>query len=354
MKLITVVLVFWSLLYTLCAQEDTSRVLSPVSDTIPVLNIFEDAEPLSVTLKYDITSFIRHKSKSEYIDAEMTVSSKAFVHTKDVRLKSRGNFRKNLCFFPPIYLNFKSDPIEGSELKGIRKIKLVTHCQTSSANTNYILREYLAYKLYNVLSDYSFRVQLLDMNYVDTGKKGRHYQKYGFLIEPLELVCSRNEAVEIDSRHANASNIIRDQSDIVAMFHYMVGNTDWRFKGGHNMKCVKSLNDISSKVTPVPYDFDFSGMVGAHYAFPQEWTSIESIKERQYLGYCTSDSSYNKVIDLFLSQKEEMLSVVRNFDYLSEKERQSLINYLEGFFIELENPKRFIERIKYECRDDDF
>lgn len=354
MKLFSVFVVFLSLLCPLRAQEDSGSVLSPVSDTIPIFKIFEEHEPISITLKYDISSFIRHKHKSEYFDAQMTIQSNEFVKTKDVRVKSRGNFRKNQCFFPPIFLNFKTDPIETTELEGIRKVKLVTHCSTSTSNSYYILREYLAYKMYNVLTDYSFRVQLVDMNYIDTGRKGRHYQKYGFLLEPIELVCSRNESVEINSELANASNIIRDQSDVVAMFHYMIGNTDWRFNGGHNMKCVKSLNDISPKVTPVPYDFDFSGMVGAYYAFPQEWANIDKITEREYLGYCASDSSYHQVIDLFLAHKDEMISVVRSFSYLPEKERESTINFLEGFFIELEYPERFIDKIKYECRGDEF
>lgn len=354
MKLYLLLSAFFLLPLVLVAQEADSALFSPVADTLSLQRVFEDVEPLLVTMKYDISSFVRRKNKSEYLDAELTVVSESFEKTKDIRLKARGNFRKNHCFFPPIYLNFKSDPIEGSELEGIKKIKLITHCQVSSANTNYILREYLAYKMFNVLTDYSFRVRLLDVNYIDTGKKGRHYQKYAVVIEPIELVASRNASIEIDGHFASHANIIADRADVVAMFQYMIANTDFRFKGGHNMKYLKTITDINQQMTPVPYDFDFAGMVGAFYAAPQEWADVESIDDRVYLGYCRPEEAFREVVGLFLDHKEELLSVVREFEYLSERERNATLRYLDGFFYEIESVNRFVFRLEAECRDDSF
>lgn len=325
-----------------------------ISDTIPVVPIFSSEEPLDFVLEYDITSFIRQKRKSEYIDAKLIISNKQFTKEKDIRLKARGNFRKGQCFFPPIALNFKTDPIEHTTLEGIKKIKLVTHCNSSNAYSNYILKEFLIYKLYNELTDYSFRVKLLNITYIDTGKKKRHYQKYGFMIEPLDVLTKRTESVEIDPKIIRGKDVIAENADVVALFHYMIGNLDWRFSGGHNTKYVKSLNEFSTQVIPIPYDFDFSGFVDTPYSFPQEWANVESTKDREYLGYCRADSNYFKAIDLFQEKKESLFSIIDDFEYLSKKERQYLRVYLESFYLELNRPKNYISKISYQCRGLDF
>ncbi len=328
--------------------------LSEVSDTVPNIDIFRNDELLHLSLKYDITSFIKNKQKGEYLDAELTVSYKDIPPViKNIRLKARGNFRRGQCPFPPIYLNFKTDPIKNSELKGSKKIKIVTHCSQSKSYDIYLLREYLAYKLYNQLTDNSFRVKLLDITYIDTGKKQKNYHNYGFIIEPLELVAKRNESVEIEPVIVRGENIIEENADQVAVFEYMIGNTDWRFKGGHNMKYLKSLNQLTDKVIAVPYDFDFSGFVNTNYSFPQEWTSLKDVRTREYLGYCrNSNDDYRKTINLYLTKKDEILETIQSFKYLNEKEKKSLIKYLEDFYNELSRPEKFISLLKTQCRTD--
>lgn len=327
--------------------------IDAVSDTLPNLDLFVDETPMDLTLKYDITAFIRNKMKGEYLDAELLIHYKNYTDTKNIRLKARGNNRREQCFFPPIFLNFKTDPMVNSELEGFNKIKLVTHCSTSKSHTDYLLKEYLVYKLYNVLTDNSFRVKLLDIKYIDTGKKERNYDKYGILIEPIELLVTRKESTEINGEIIRENNVIEEDADIVALFQYMIGNTDWRIKGGHNTKYMKSLTKLTQKVTPIPYDFDFAGFVGTHYSHPQSWASIKNVKEREYLGYCrNSDEAYLKTINLFLDKKGQMIKTIESFAYLSEGEREGLIRYVESFYDLLNNPNRFISTLKSECRTD--
>lgn len=362
----TIILFFISILlsFNLLAQSnklnpaDTisySSDIDAVSDTIPNLNLFEVETPIDLILKYDITSFIKNKVKGEYLDAELLIHYKDYSVTKNIRLKARGKNRRDQCFFPPIYLNFKTDPIKNSELKGIKKIKLITHCSSSKSYTNYILKEYLVYKLYNILSDNSFRVKLLNMKYIDTGKKGRNYERFGILIEPLDLLTKRTGSIEIESKLVRSKDVFEEEADLGAMFQYMIGNTDWRIKGGHNIKFIKSLTKVSPKVTPVPYDFDYAGFVGAHYSCPQEWTSIESVEEREYMGYCRStDEEYLKTINKFIDKKDEILETINSFNYLDEQERKSLVKYIESFYSNMEKPRRFLSVLKNECRNDDF
>ena len=328
--------------------------LSEVTETVPDIDFFGNDEPLKITLKYDITSFIKEKHKGEYLDAELTVNYKDIPPVvKNIRLKARGNFRRGQCIFPPIYMNFKTDPIKNAELEDIRKIKIVTHCSHSKNSTSYLLKEYLAYKLYNSLSDISFRVRLLDITYIDTGKKQKNYREFGFIIEPIELVAKRNESVIIDPAFVRGNNIIEESADVVALFEYMIGNTDWRFKTGHNMKYIKSLKEVTTKVTAVPYDFDFSGFVDAYYSFPQEWTSLKDVRSREYLGYCRErNNDYLYAINLFLNKKEEIMGTIQMFEYLDDKEKKVLEKYIDGFYTDLNRPERFISQLKAQCRTD--
>ncbi len=329
-----------------------SFYFEPVSDTIPDLNIFESDTPLNITLKYDITSFIRNKDKEEYQEAVLHIHYSDDVEiTKNIKLKARGNYRKDNCIFPPIHLNFKPDPIENSDLT--EKIKLVTHCNNAKSYEKFILKEYLAYKLYNVLTDYSFRVRLLNIKYIDTGKKDRNYETVGFLIEPLEILAERHDAITEDPNMIRKVHVIEEYADLVALYQYMIANTDWRIKGGHNLKFLKPLNSNTSKAIPVPYDFDFSGFVGTSYSFPQEWTSIQSVGEREYLGYCRiTDEAYFQNIELFNEKSEEMFTTINSCSLLSEKERERTIKFLQEFYDRVTKPERFVRTLKAQCRDE--
>ncbi|NOR76468.1 MAG: hypothetical protein GQ525_15090 [Draconibacterium sp.] len=325
---------------------------SAISDTIHNYNVFANDIPLDITLRYDITSFIRNKNKGEYIDAVMEIHyGNNQVQTKNIRLKARGNFRRGHCMFPPIRLNFKTDPIENKVLKGANKIKLVTHCSTTKEYEKYILKEYLAYKLYNVLTDKSFKVKLLNITYIDTGKKKKNYQQYGFLIEPVELLATRNTSIEVEPTIIRKENVLEVDADRVALFQYMIANTDWRIKAGHNTKFLKSLTEVTNQVVSVPYDFDFSGFVETRYSYPQSWTSIKEITDREYLGYCRdNDQAYLDNIKRFEEKKDEILKTIEEFSYLDERERKYLKNYIGRFFTEIKRPENFLVTLKSECR----
>ncbi len=333
-----------------------NQVLGEVSDTLQTFDFFDIEEPLKITLKYDITSFIKNKHKAEYIDAELHVFYPGIDPVvKNIRIQARGNFRKGQCYFPPLSLNFKTDPIERSELAGMKKLKVVTHCTSGKNNDNIVLREYLVYKLYNILTEKSFRVKLLDINYIDTGKKKHEFQETGFIIEPVELVAKRNNCTLIDPLVVKGENLVEEDADRAALFQYMISNTDWRIKSGHNTKFIKSLTDLTPKVIPVPYDFDFSAVVDASYAFPQEWSNAKSLFERDYLGYCReTDAEYIKIIDLFLEKEDLIMNYISDFKYLSEKDKKEVSDFIATFYHEIKNQKRIVLNIKNQCRELDF
>lgn len=364
MKIILVFCLFLVANFYLAAQspgitQDTTlagQALGEVSDTVQVADLFESDDVLKATLKYDITSFIKNKTKGEYLDAELQIFyDENNPVTKNIRIKARGNFRRGHCTFPPLFLNFKTDKPDNPMYSNVKKVKIVTHCSASKVSEANVLREFLSYKLYNVITNRSFRVRLLDITYTDTGKKQKNYRAFGFAIEPAEIVVKRNNAVLVESPAIMGGNLVQEDADRAAMFQYMISNTDWRIKSGHNTKFMKSMTDITDKVITLPYDFDFSGLVGASYTFPQEWSHTESIYERDYLGYCRdNDGDYQKIIDLYLSKEKEVMQTIAGFNYLSEKDKKEVEKFTAGFFNEIKDSKDFIRKLRNDCHNFDF
>ena len=59
-------------------------------------------------------------------------------------------------------------------------------CQGGKSGDRLVLREYLVYRLYNILTDKSYQVQLIQATFEDSLKADKTFQTYGFLIEPTK------------------------------------------------------------------------------------------------------------------------------------------------------------------------
>ena len=326
--------------------------LQAVTDTLNQdFGLFTRDEILHLALRFDLKEYTRKKPKEEYMNAILTyyINAKDSIN-RNVRLRSRGVFRNGYCSFPPVLLNFKKADFEKPDIKKIGKIKLVTHCQ--SGNEEYVFKEYLIYKLFNVLTDTSFRVRLAEIDYISTSGKQKVIRSYGFFIEPLDLLAERIGAAPVETPALRQDNIIPRMMDRVAIFNYMIGNTDWSVTGQHNCKVLSGL----SFGTPglgiiVPYDFDYAGLINTHYAAPAEGLSIENVTQRYYQGLCREEEVYANALKEFAGKKEEFYKVIREFSLLSEKDRQRMTDYLEGFFSNLEDEGTLPGIFENQCRE---
>jgi len=95
------------------------------------------------------------------------------------------------CPFPPIRLNPQKGEPRGTVFDGQDKLKLVTHCHDWDSFEQNVLEEYLVYRIYNQLTDVSFRVQLVEITYLDTGGENDPLTRMGFLIENEDAMASR-------------------------------------------------------------------------------------------------------------------------------------------------------------------
>lgn len=352
MKKLILIQTALALFFALPVFSQSDTITSPL-EVVDTLNqdfgLFTKDEILHLTLRFDMTQYTREKPKNEYMDAILTYHiNKTDSINKDIRLKSRGEMRNGYCSFPPIRLNFKNAGFQKADLSKIEKIKLVTHCQYG--NEDYLFKEYLIYKLYNVLTDTSFRARLVRMEYINTHKKSKPVNTYAFFIEPVEMLAERINAIEVKSLNLTQKDIIPYMMTRMAIFNYMIGNTDWSVPNQHNCKVLSSLNFSSPALgIIVPYDFDYSGLVDADYAIPFEPLGLSSVRERRYVGICRTEDVFIIAMKEFAGKKEAFYKVINDFQMLDQKEKLKMIKYIDSFYDDFDERNSIVKYILNDC-----
>lgn len=305
------------------------------------LSLFDSDELLEVTLRFDLTGYLKKPTKGESFDAVMTIHfSETDSLNKKITIKYRGTSRYERCKFPPIQINFKKPVYINSDSVKIKKLKLVNHCEQGTMYDEYVLREYLVYKLFNVLTDTSFRVRLLKVNYIDTKKSRKPITQYGFFIEPIELLAERTNSFVVKTTSLTQKNIVPHVIDRLAIFNYMVSNWDWSIPGQHNVAIIKQIkNDVTGLGIAIPFDFDLTGVVNADYAIPPPGMEITTNRERLFSGICRSKEVFQEDLKKFLNKKEQLYSVINEYPYLNKSSKRDITFFLGQFFDQLEKQK---------------
>jgi hypothetical protein len=286
-----------------------------------------------------------HPAEISYTDTEGNKTS------LPIKISVRGNFRKdrNNCDFPPVSLNFSNSTVINTIFDGQNKVKVVTHCRSKlDLYEQNILKEYLAYKLYNLFAEESYYVRLVHMTYADAEGKLDTLKKVAILLEPTKQMADRNDCKELEISNIHQTRTSKHKTTVMAIFQYMIGNTDWSVWVQHNIKLLKEEN--SDLPIVVPYDFDWSGLVDAPYAVPNEVLPIETVRTRLYRGFCQPDAELQPALDEFRQRKEEIYQTCNSVPFLSEKELKKILKYMDDFFKIIENPKKVKSEFHQKCR----
>jgi hypothetical protein len=332
------------LIYSMTFQNapDSPGVIQP---------LFFSEEPVELTLISDFRTLMRQKSQEEpqYQPAELVYKTSAGKEERiSLKIRPRGFSRRkyDICSFPPILLNFKKKLVTGTIFEGQDKLKLVTYCKNLDINEGFVLKEFLVYKLYNILTDFSYRVRLVHITYQDINDKQKPITRYGFFIESDKNLAARLNAVPYKDKLNNHDRCDHTSLDRFTIFQYMIGNTDWWILNFHN---VMILQIPSMLPVPVPYDFDFSGALNTPYATPDEKLPIKTVRDRMFRGYCRPAGTYEKIIPVFQDRKDAIYAMYRNFEYLEEREIEATLKYYDSFYEILEDPKKIIRTFYDNC-----
>lgn len=313
-------------------------------------DFFDNDSVLQLTLKFDIKKFMNKKLDEEYLPATLSYfKSDTIEIKKQVRIKSRGIVRKKICYFPPYFINIKNTGLQNNLFSDLNKVKVVSHCKSTEVYTNYLLKEYLAYKIFNIITDYSFKVRLLNIKYIDEGRKNKTFTYKAFMIEPEQLLAERLGLYSLDIDRFNYSQTDSVLTATMSLFQYMIGNVDFSINGRHNIKMLITKDFKNQKLIPIPYDFDYSGLVNAHYAIPDEKLNIVNVTERFYRGLCRSDYLYDLVLDIYREKKDEIYVFIESFEYIDQKTRKDVLIYLDEFYDEIDKPEFKTKKIRATC-----
>ena len=320
--------------------------------------LFESHAVLELTLQAPLSDVIMERSQesSEYPGVLSYVDANGERIALDVEVKTRGKKRldRNVCEFPPLRLDFQQNSVANSLFANQDKLKLVTHCQGRQAYEQYVLLEYLAYRSYNLLTDFSFRVRPAQITYVDTKEPEDSLTKYAFLIENEDRLAARLgwEVLQLPQLHPDYMEEV--ELGLLEVFQFMIGNTDWDAFAAEPDKeeCCHNTVPIGSMavVYSIPYDFDYAGIIKTPYAVPSERLPIRSVRERLYRGVCRPDEELARTLAVFNQQKAAIYALYQNEPLLEESYREDAIEYLDDFYEIIDDPGKVRRDIVSKCR----
>ena len=340
------------------ARED-----NPVGDS-GLAPLFADHAPLAVTIEAPLKTLMDERPDKDYLQGTFSYTrDDGTEQTFDLKLRSRGNFRRqeDICNFPPVRLNFRKKQVDDTVFDGQDKLKLVTHCQRNRPSyEQYVLREYLAYRILQLMTDKSFGVRLMHINWIDTDGFNKPRVKYGFVLENDDAVAERNGMETMKIGNVTHAALDRRQENLVNVFQYLIGNTDYSLIKGpeydhccHNSMLLSGTD--SPPITPLPYDFDFAGLVNAPYAATNPSFKLRTVRERLYRGQCSNNQLLPDTFRHFLDKKDAIYAIVDELEMFSPNSRTTVIRFLDEFYADITRQQtidfKFIGRCNEESAD---
>lgn len=319
------------------AQEDELRA----RDTL-----YTVTTPLRVTLEADWRAVFRNRDPdvNDAHPGRLLVANGAKVDTMAVSFRTRGNFRLKECSIPPVMILFDQGGRPGTHFAGQRRLKLVTHCRDGERYEQNNLVEYVIYRMYNLLTAESFGARRIEATWRDTGRNTESV-KPAFIIEEERHLGERLDGV-LDGAPIAFEESVPLATTRLALFQLLLGNTDWSQPGQHN---IVMLNREGTFI-PMPYDFDWSGLVNAPYAKPDPSLGLRTVRDRQYRGPCVPQAVFQEALGQILAQREPMLALVAELEGLTENRRQDVTNYLGQFFRDVPDFEQLNRRYLGRCR----
>jgi hypothetical protein len=311
--------------------------------------LFENDEVLEITLEGPLSTAIKDTLDRDEYPFVLAVDSAAM----DVGVRVRGVSRVQVCNFPPLRLSFASSDMPHTVFSDQEKLKLVTHCRKGADFEQNVLEEYAAYRIFNVLSDVSYRTRLVRIRYVDTSAPGNvDMVRYAFFIESSSALAERLDGTLVNTRQVTKNFLDEQQASLTYIFHYLIGNTDWSLVRAIDSEiCCHNglLVGIDDRQFYVPYDFDRAGLVNARYAKPHPDLRLRRVTQRRYRGYCGSIEALKGALQTIVRQHDDIIRVIEELPRLSEKDFESPARYLEGFFESAADEDKLLRKFERRC-----
>lgn len=330
-----------------CDKNSSSSI--PDKDKTTLFQSISSETAIPIHIKADLSAILLRKPTSEKYSASISYKDKSgSSRVWKAALTPRGNMRNKHCLFPPLKLDvIKADLETAGFHPKFDDLKMVIPCKDEPIYHDLVLKEYLAYKLYNEITDLSFRVQLIDLTLEDSKEQLASIKGKAFIIEKDDELAQRLNGRILKPSNANRDALDEKIFDQMCLFQFMIGNTDWYIYNKHNIKLLAAEN--FSFPVPIPYDFDYAGMVDADYATPHDKIPVKDVKERFYLGPCREQEVYQASFDLFQSEKGNILKACNNFAKLCPTSHDYVEGYIKEFYAILDSPEKRKTLVEAHC-----
>ena len=347
-------LIFLAVLVATSCQQLQAQKKMPLSftETIPKQyskdGLYGSEKILEITLTGNLRKLFNDRTdNAKYHPLTLSYINKDSINTTlNIKVKTRGHFRRSKinCATPPLWINFRSDnATQNSIFVNQDKLKLVTACRRDK----YVIREYLVYRLYNLISPKSFKARLVRVVYNDNIKGKKSKPQYGIFLENEKQMAKRNNAQLIKQNGIKPEKTDREMFLKMAVFQYLIANTDWSVQYQHNIKLLKT--NLPHLIT-VPYDFDHAGIVSTPYAKPAEALKLTSVRERRYRGYCIQNiREFDTIIDLFNKLKDPIYNEYSGCNLLEKEYIKFITKFLDKFYETINNRPKMSKEFKYPC-----
>ena len=313
---------------------------------------FNSEETVVATLTTDFSMLIEQKKEPVYQQASLRWhNAEGGVELEEqLMVKLRGNFRRLQCSFASMMFDFR-DSTKESRLRKFKNLKIVVPCEWGSTDEQWVIKEYLVYKIFQLFTDKSFKVRLMHFNFNDTSGYFKPYKQYGFVLEPIDDLAKRNNAKEVkDEVKVGTEETDRMHTTLVSIFQYMIGNSDWAIPPKHNVKLIDEKDAPGVKPFVVPYDFDYCGLVNALYAEPAPFLNIDKVTQRLYFGFPRNPEEINAVLKLFFEREQVIYKLIAEYPLLKQAGKDEMTNYIKSFYEIIRNDaavkKIFIDEAK--------
>ena len=326
-------------------QEDGKEPKGPR----PVTPLFATHDPLAIRITADFKSVFKDRDTTEqkWFPASIAWSSGSDSGRMAVELTTRGHFRlkPGTCSFAPLRIRFPKEARNGTLFDKQGSIKLGVHCRTGNKRYEQIVhQEYLVYRAFNALTDTSFRVRLAQATYVDS-VANTTVEAPSFFIEDADDLGGRIAMKDFDQQGATFADVDTTSAALMSVFFYLVGNTDWSLPYLHNVRVFS----LTGTYLPVPYDFDWSGVVDAPYAKPDYRLGTKSVRERIWRGPCYPTEVLQRTIERLTAAKDTVYSIYRGHKDLDPKLLKESLEYYDEFFKLTSNAKNWDRELRVNC-----
>jgi len=284
-----------------------------------------------MTLEMDFTTLSINRKTDNYYPATLTASDGKVYR---VEVKSRGKFRRRIAEIPPLKIKFKKKTLVAEGLDTLNEVKLVLPCYNNEQGDELIVKEYIAYRMFEKLTGVSIRARLVRLSMRDSHVESSSKRNVlAILLEDEEELAARLNGVLVEPFGTPVDSFMTNHAALLIMFEYMIGNTDWDLALHRNVRLLKSPQ--TNKIIPIPYDFDFSGLVSAPYASPASESGLRTVQDRFLMSSGFKIESLKRAAQQLRAAKKDLYDLCYS-KYLSAETEEKMVHYLNTFFDQIE------------------